>query len=449
MKTIKRFAMKLVRFALPFLLIYPSIFTGTAQAGILDNILSRSTQARDRATEARNAAQESRDNMRDGLQKVTGQVREALNEAADDLVEEVAERREFRQAFLDPDDCGNTSECGMFRVDVVMLVEDLGVLSNALFVATGLETRIETSRLTTILGQVPGRALYPLYRAFSEELNIFDSNFVGTLSFAADNLESIENAVVSEGCDFILDDNNFPVPIPDAIRGTKITGSGMELVGGIFEAISTKSVTKEGAIWGWVGGNFQNNRLKNLGVKFTTAGKVLGKYSNIASTKLMRCTIKNDNEQILAALGTFDPDFSNLDAAVSSRASDESVTNLGASVAALASSIATRSSQDSIDALSATLQSLDLSQIDVAVSSRASQASVDAIATNIATAVDAIAENIANLDIQNLDDLVSSLASGSSVENLGEQILNGQQALLGEICRLTRYRSPTCQELAP
>jgi hypothetical protein len=364
---------------------------------------------------------------------LVGDVREAILEAGEDLVEEVAERREFRQAFLDPDDCGNASDCALFRMNIIMLVEDLGTLSNALFIATGLDTRIETTRLTTILGRVPGRALYPLYRGFSEELNLFESNFVNTLSFAADNIDALEDAVVSEGCDLILDNNNFPIPIEDAIRGTKITGSGMELVGGIFEAISTKSVTKEGAIWGWVGGNFQNNRLKNIGVKFTTAGKVLGKYANIVSTKLLRCTIKDDNQQIMAALGAFDPDVTNLDVAVSSRSSQESVDGiqasvasletdistrasqasvegLGTSVAELIISIANRSSQASVDALAVTMGNLDVTNLDAAVSTRASQSSVDALAATLG-----------NLDTGNLDASVSTRASQVSVNTRASQ----------------------------
>lgn len=407
----------------------------------INQIKSLATQGRNRAQEARDAARESRDALRESREALVGTVKDAITEAAGELADEVNERREFRQAFLDPDDCGNASDCGLFRLNIIMLVEDLGTLSNALFIATELDTRIETAKLTNILDKVPGRALYPLYRAFAEELNIFESNFVSKLSSVADNIESLEDAVISEGCDRIMDPDAFPIPITDAIRGTKISASGLELVGGIFEAISTKSIIKEGAVWGWVGVSFKNNRLKNIGVKFKTAGEVLGKYSNIASTKLMRCTIKDDNQKIMAALGTFDPDTTNLDAAVSSRASQGSVdgildslnanldTNistrasqdsinvLGINLAGLANELVSRASQASVDDLAVTLGDLDVSNVDVVVSSRASQASVDALRVTL--------ENLAvgDLDITNLDVVVSTRASQSSVDGVNDGLL--------------------------
>ena len=432
----------------------------------IDAVFNRATQARDRAIEARNAARDTRADIAEARQDMVGQVREAIDEAKDDLVADIAERREGRELWLG-NDCDPASDCYQFRNNIIMLVSDLGTLSNSLFIATELDVSTDSTRLINVLNSVPGRALYPLYRAFSEELNIFESNFITRLQTIASTLEFLKEAVPST-CEVLLEDREFSA---DAIQETKVTAIGLELVGGIFKSIATKSVSKNGAIWGWVGGIFKNNRLMNIGIKFKTAGGTLRKYAKIASTKFLNCSLLDDNQQILASLGAFNPDTSNLDVTVSSRssqgsvdsiqelldseldekvstrasqasvtaltamiatlntanlnvpvssrASQASVNGLGASLVGLSSSVDSRSSQASVDALATTLNGLDLSSLDVAVATRASQASVDELAATLGT-----------LNIGNLDTAVSTRASQASLDDLGDAIDNDNSMAL-------------------
>ena len=418
-----------------FSIIMPSF---PANATLLDDIFSRTTAARDRAIEARNAARESRDNMREGRMALTGQVRDTINEAVSDLQEDIAERIAGRQAWLG-NDCDIISDCGQFRGDIIMLVDNLATLSNSLFIVTELGIEIKGNRLKNVLETVPGRALYPLYRAFSQELNIFESNFVVKLQTAAVDLGHLELAVPTSSCEIMLEDREFTA---NAIRNAKILALGMKLVGKIFEAIGTKEIQKEGAVWGWVGVAFKNNRLKNVGIKIHAAGGALSGYGSVASVKLLRCIVLDDHQQIMASLEAFDPDVTNLDVAVSSRSSQDSVdgiqtsvdslgtdvstrasqvsvNGLGVSLAGLVSSIANRSTQESVDALAATLGSLDITNLDAAVSSRASQTSVDALTATIGT-----------LDTGNLDAAVSSRASQDSINAFGEGLADQNSIIL-------------------
>ncbi len=397
--------------------------SANASAGIFEDIFNvataardRAIQARDRAKEARDNAAETRDQMRDARVAFTNDIRDAINEATEDLRTQIAENIAGRQAWLG-NDCDVVSDCGRFRADIVGLINDLATTSNALFIATELGIEIDGSRLVTVLETIPGRLLYPLYRAFSEELNIFESDFVLKLGEAADALAFLRDSVPESTCDLMLADRDLSA---ERIKRTKVTGLGIKLVGKIFEAVGTKEIQKEGAVWGWVGVALKNNRLKNVGIKFTGLGEGLTKYAGVASTKLLRCIIIDDHEQIIASIGDISLDVSNVDAPISTRSSQDSVDALGTALAGLALSMASLSTQSSVDALAANVASLDFSDLDAPVSSRASQASVDSVALAIA-----------DLDLGNLDAPVSSRASQMSITDLGEEISHTSDSARG------------------
>jgi len=99
-------------------------------------------------------------------------------------------------------------------------------------------------------------------------------------------------------------------------------------------------------------------------------------------------------------------DLGNLDASISSRASQASLDALGASVNALDLSnldtpVSSRASQNSLDSLMASVNAIDLGNLDTAVSSRASQSSLDTLSivtAGIEGKVDALAAKADTLE---------------------------------------------------
>jgi len=84
--------------------------------------------------------------------------------------------------------------------------------------------------------------------------------------------------------------------------------------------------------------------------------------------------------------------------------------------------VSTRASQASVDSLAAAVDAIDLSNLDEAVSSRASQSSVDALASAVST-----------LDLSNLDAPVSTRATQTSVDALGGQLAQAEGELVSLI----------------
>jgi hypothetical protein len=101
--------------------------------------------------------------------------------------------------------------------------------------------------------------------------------------------------------------------------------------------------------------------------------------------------------------------FSGLDASVSSRASQASVDALASTIATVNSSVA----------------AINLSKLDVAVSSRASQASVDALASSIA----GVGDSVGGIDLSKLDVGVSTRATQTAVDAVQSSVADVQREL--------------------
>lgn len=324
------------------------IGVSAAPADILSDILGVSTAARDRATEARNNAANARDratearnyaltardnaaaardtattardtviemreNMRAGLDALSGTIEAAINEAIDDLEREVADEMAGRDAFVN----GGGGET--FRQQLVALLQNTEALLNVLNAASGMpQVQVSLSRETTLIQAIPLRTLYPAYRTMAadspgllDQFNTLLARAVADVQIIADLLmdspDPIEGDLLDQelnACGFVLDH------LTDIRRATSdLTKFAMAArgLGTLLKAAGTTEIHKSGAVWGWVGVSIKNNRVKKLGVFLDGIGGVVSGLTSYVSTKTRYCAAvgiegeaREQRQQILA-----------------------------------------------------------------------------------------------------------------------------------------------------
>ncbi|MCC6361130.1 MAG: hypothetical protein IT450_20505 [Phycisphaerales bacterium] len=290
-----------------------------ARADILDDILSLATAARDRATEARNNAASARDRaiearnnaatardtaiqirdtIQEGVLTLSGDVRDAIDEAIDDLQQGLAEEIEGRDAFV------NGGEAEPFRQNVVGLIRDMQTLLNTLFDLSDLPTtRVDFSLQVTILEALPARSLYPMYRTFAVETRMFEPDGMpAAIQRAIADLEAIrialdEPEMPEEGeyldrelavCTPILDElERIRQAMADLGKFSLATG----LIGSILDAAGTTELHKTGAVGGWAGVSLKNNRLKKFGAIFQGLSKAIDGITSKVNVKIRHCML--------------------------------------------------------------------------------------------------------------------------------------------------------------
>lgn len=290
-----------------------------ARGDILDDILSIVTAARDRATEARNNAAsardratearnnaatardtaiEIRDTMQDGILTLSAEVRNAIDEAVDELQQGLAEEFEGRDAF----EAGGQAES--FRQNLLGLIQDVQTLMNRLFDINGLPTtRVDFSLQLSLIQALPAKALYPMYRTCAVETNLFaPSGIRDALQRAIADIEIIavaldEPETPEEGalldkelavCAPVLDNLS---EIRQACADLSKCGSAVKSLGGLFSALGTTEIHKTGAVWGWAGVSLKNNRLKKIGGLLEGIGGAIGDASTKVNVRVRHCVL--------------------------------------------------------------------------------------------------------------------------------------------------------------
>lgn len=304
--------------------------TPSAPADILNDILDIATAARDRATEARNNAAnardratearnnaatardnaaaardtavtardtaiEMRDNMRAGVEALSSNVQAAIDEAIEDLQQDVADELDGRDAFVQ----GGSGEA--FRQQLIALLENSEALLNALNTAAGMpEARADFGREAALINAVPVRLLYPLYRALVAEAPGVLASFNELLHRAAADVQIVAALLLNstgpiEGdlldnelhaCAYALDNL---VELRRAASDLTKFAIGARVVGALLKAAGTTELHKSAAVWGWVGLSIKNSRVKKLGELIDGAGGVVNSLSGYVSAKTSYC----------------------------------------------------------------------------------------------------------------------------------------------------------------
>lgn len=290
-----------------------------ARADILDDILSLATAARDRATEARNNAASARDRaiearnnaatardtaiqirdtIQEGVLTLSGEVRDAIDEAIDDLQQGLAEEIEGRDAFV------NGGEAEPFRQNVVGLIRDMQTLLNTLFDLSDLPTtRVDFSLQVTILEALPARSLYPMYRTFAVETRMFEPDGMpAAIQRAIADLEAIRIALdepeMQEEGEYLDRELAVCTPILNELEGIRQAMADLGkfslatgLIGSILDAAGTTELHKTGAVGGWAGVSLKNNRPKKFGAIFQGLSKAIDGITSKVNVKIRHCML--------------------------------------------------------------------------------------------------------------------------------------------------------------
>lgn len=294
-----------------------------AQADILDDIFSITTAARDRATEARNNAAnardratearnnaaaardtaitardtaiEMRDAMRAGLEGLSGTIQDAIEEALEDLEREIADELAGREAFLS----GGAGET--FRQQLVALLQNSERLLNGLNSVSGMQAaQINLQQEASLIGALPVRSLYPVYRTTAAQSPALLTQFNQLLSGAADDIDVIRGLLTDsperiEGdlVDRELNECAYVLENLDELRRAAGNLSKFSVaaktLGAILTAAGTTEIHKSGAVWGWVGVSIKNNRVKKIGLLIGGIGTSVGGLVSDVNTRIRTC----------------------------------------------------------------------------------------------------------------------------------------------------------------
>lgn len=308
-----------------------------ARGDILDDIFSITTAARDRATEARNNAAaardratearnnaaaardtaiEMRDNMQAGLQALTTQMQDAIDEAVDDLQRTIQDEITGRDAYV------QSGAAAPFRADLVALFQRTEALFNALGAAAGADNlSVDFGRLESAIVALPDAALYPLYRTLVVEMNLFaDGTLLERMDAAVGQVALLAQVVresdMNNGaatsfldgelsrCEFVLENYD---DIRQASSALTVFGGTLKLAGVILKAAGETQIHSTGGVWGWVGVSLKNNRTKKVGIVLAGSAEFIFSLTSYAGTKLRYCAgvaiqdeQRDREEQILA-----------------------------------------------------------------------------------------------------------------------------------------------------
>lgn len=294
-----------------------------AKADILDDILGITTAARDRATEARNNAAsardratearnnaaaardtaitardtaiEMRDTMRSGIDALAAGVRTMIDEAADDLEQDISDEMAGRDAFV------NGGGAETFRQQLLELISNSETFLNALNSAAGGQSaRADFAREAAMIDALPARTLYPLHRALVAEAPGVLEWFNELLARASDDILVIEGLLTESSevvdgdlldqelsdCSYVLD---HLAEIRQATGDLTKFALAARGFGTLLKAAGTTEIHKTGAVWGWVGVSLKNNRVKKLGVMVDGMGTVVSGLTSYVSTKTRYC----------------------------------------------------------------------------------------------------------------------------------------------------------------
>ena len=304
---------------------------------ILDDILARVNAAVSAASGARAAAEEMRTRLRSGVNDLTADLQVMIAEAAAEARLILAEEKEGRDAFLPSGECA--AACTAFRNDLIALLTNLETLSKSVIESTGLSADPDLSKLIESVRVAPGKVLFPLYRVTQA---LLASDLPERLALAANHVRALTTLVLNgppelpDACALIAPRTT---EIERAVRGVSVVGALVKLVGKVFLAVGETEFEGYAGGWGFVGGTIKSNKKKTVGELLTGVSDAMSKVAGYANGKLDLCALlafREGTEQSLASisasLSRLNLDLSHLDVPVSTRASQASVDGLDGSL---------------------------------------------------------------------------------------------------------------------
>jgi hypothetical protein len=282
----------------------------------VNTAITRAQEARDRATEARNHAGLMVDNMQDGLQHLTEEMRAWVEDSLATLQQALMAELAGAAAFIDgPNSC--SPECEGFRSDLILLLTSVEDISNALLATSAINGEIDLSAEVDFIGSLSGKALYPLYRAL-EALPVLDDEFLVIMSGIAADLELvmpiIADTVTARGdlpdvCELLAENETLVSNVLTAAQKIDKVGKGATMAGTKLSAIGKSKIAGRAGVWGWAGVSYTGGLLERFGGHLDSLGKRLTPIADKLKEKVRYCVLKVNTQNILGTVDAHHGEF--------------------------------------------------------------------------------------------------------------------------------------------
>ena len=351
------------------ILLFLFALAGPARADILDNILGkvndikgdtdamrpkinnmepRVVNTETMVDQLRAEARQAFTNVARGLVALTGDNSSFVNEAIGLIHQKVQGELAGRDDFLN-------NHAAQFRTNINTFLCSIEDIIRTLSDMTGTNIPFSLTNAKSAIASVPDRALYPLYRALNVSIDF--GKIAGQLSDAAAQVAIMAQGLAPDSCQIIVDNH---VLFENAESRAKIISVSLKLAGKLLEALGEADLDLDVGIHGYFHVTFKGGTAKTLGKNLGGVADAIGSVSDSIKAKLVYCTMVDRVDRLMAKANQLSVDMAALDSMVNSRAS-----------------------QASVDALAVSIGGLDTAPLDVTVSSRATQDSVDALTTKV------------------------------------------------------------------
>jgi hypothetical protein len=281
---------------------------------LLGSVSNRVDTTIDRATDARDAAEDIRDRVSDGVDALDDQLRDAIDGALDDLRRIVAVElggAEFI-AFTDGPNACSPPTCQPFRQELLTLLDDLEASTNGLFAVTGLDQlQIDFARMRSVIQNLPGRALFPLYVV----LKLDNGNLLASLSSLMTELNAdlsvIEDVFATEKPTASAAGPSTPIcnaitTTPGIFEAVAVRNAAraiaLKVVAKIFDALGETSASADAGIHGYVHITYKENFPKKFAAILEALSDAEFYIAEAVNSKLEFCLllqVKIDAQQHL------------------------------------------------------------------------------------------------------------------------------------------------------
>jgi hypothetical protein len=245
-------------------------------------------------------------NLRDGVDQLSGTARKEIKEAVSQLTGFLNERRTLIEEF--------EKNQGVFKDDLGFALGAFEDLSNELLLlpsTSGNSKLIDLEKARTAVDSLPNGLMAPLWLVMEKQLMFSKSSFINDVSAAADAIHVVkpmlvpaQNFVQMDVCEYyelnreIVDDGK-----------TKFIAAGivMKVFGKLLVARGETKLVPEGGFWGFANASWESSPAATWGHRIEVAGDVLLNVRSSVVTITNKCDalVRHDllvaNQELIVA----------------------------------------------------------------------------------------------------------------------------------------------------
>jgi hypothetical protein len=248
------------------------------------------------------------DNMHDGLQNLTGDMRDRIDDAVAELqqalLDELAGATDFTNG---PNSC--SLECEAFRDDLITLLTSIQDIANALLTLAGITGQSDFSAEIGFVETLGGKALYPLYRVLGT-LPVLDDDFLASIGQVAGNLSEVApyiddaaaRGAAVDTCRLLADNDKLVEHVLSLAKNIDKVGKGSKMAGAVLSAVGKRKINGRVGVWGWAGVSYSGGLLERFGKHLESLGGHLTPIADKVEKKLQYCVLKVNEEIIIEAV---------------------------------------------------------------------------------------------------------------------------------------------------